>query len=234
MIILIKLLLAHFTGDFFLQPNAWVKAKEEKKLKAYQLYLHAFLHGILIMLLIWNWSFIKWALLIVIIHLIIDAVKIAVQSDKTKRSFFFVDQCLHITTLYLIWLWYQGTCFPFAAVTNQHSLLLITGIFILTLPTSVSIKIFISKWAPDSGNNESESLQSAGKYIGILERLFVFLFVIVHHWEAIGFLLAAKSVFRFGDLRGANDRKLTEYILIGTFISFATAIFIGELYLHLK
>ena len=28
--------------------------------------------------------------------------------------------------------------------------------------------------------------------------LFVFVFVITNHWEAIGFLLAAKSVFRFG------------------------------------
>jgi hypothetical protein len=56
-----------------------------------------------------------------------------------------------------------------------------------------------------------------------LERLFVFLFVVTGHWEGIGFLLAAKSVFRFGDLKESKDRKLTEYILIGTLLSFGFA-----------
>jgi hypothetical protein len=52
-------------------------------------------------------------------------------------------------------------------------------------------------------------------------------FVITGKWEAIGFLLAAKSVFRFGDLRKSKDRKLTEYILIGTLISFGISILTG-------
>jgi hypothetical protein len=73
MITLTKLLLAQFRGDFLLQPDKWVEAKEEKKLKAYQLYLHALLHGVLIMILVWDWSFWKWALLIAGAHLIIDA-----------------------------------------------------------------------------------------------------------------------------------------------------------------
>ena len=63
----------------------------------------------------------------------------------------------------------------------------------------------------------------------MLERLFVFSFVILGKWEAIGFLLAAKSVFRFGDLRKAKDRKLTEYILIGTLLSFGISIGVGLL-----
>ena len=29
--ILLKLLLAHLLGDFFLQPTSWVESKEEKK-----------------------------------------------------------------------------------------------------------------------------------------------------------------------------------------------------------
>jgi hypothetical protein len=67
------------------------------------------------------------------------------------------------------------------------------------------------------------SLANAGTYIGILERLFIFLFIITGHWNAIGFLLAAKSVFRFGDLKESKNRKLTEYILIGTLLSFGIA-----------
>ena len=67
----------------------------------------------------------------------------------------------------------------------------------------------------------------------MLERLFVFVFVVTANWEGIGFLLAAKSVFRFGDLKESKDRKLTEYILIGTLLSFGIAIATGMLVLKL-
>lgn len=60
-------------------------------------------------------------------------------------------------------------------------------------------------------------------WIGIIERLLVLIFVLIDAVEAIGFLLAAKSVFRFGDLRDGTDRKRTEYVLIGTLLSFAVA-----------
>ena len=72
-------------------------------------------------------------------------------------------------------------------------------------------------------------MQNAGNYIGILERLFIFSFIITGHFEAIGFLLAAKSIFRFGDLKEAKDRKLTEYVLIGTLLSFGIALLVGLL-----
>ncbi len=70
----------------------------------------------------------------------------------------------------------------------------------------------------------SESLPKAGQYIGMLERVLVFTFISIGQWGAVGFLLAAKSIFRFGDLTRSKDRKLTEYILIGTFMSFGIAI----------
>lgn len=80
----------------------------------------------------------------------------------------------------------------------------------------------MSKWKPEK--NAEKSLENAGAYIGMLERLFIFGFIVLNQWSVIGFLLAAKSVFRFGDLSKASDRKLTEYILIGTLLSFALAI----------
>lgn len=66
-----------------------------------------------------------------------------------------------------------------------------------------------------------------------MERLFVFVFVVTGNWEGIRFLLAAKSVFRFGDLKESQDRKPTEYILIGTLLSFGIAIATGMLVLKL-
>lgn len=84
-----------------------------------------------------------------------------------------------------------------------------------------------SNWAISLEENHADSLVSAGKYIGILERLFVFTFVVTGNWDAIGFLLAAKSVFRFGDLKESKDKKLTEYILVGTLLSFSIAVAVG-------
>ena len=60
-----------------------------------------------------------------------------------------------------------------------------------------------------------------------MDRLLVFTFILTNHFEAVGFLIAAKSIFRFGDLKDGNDLKLTEYILIGTFLSFGIAVFIA-------
>ena len=91
----------------------------------------------------------------------------------------------------------------------------------------------MSKWILEEDKSE-DSLENAGKYIGILERLFVFGFILLNQWSAIGLLIAAKSVFRFGDLSRAKDRKLTEYILIGTLISFGLAISVGLLYQYLS
>lgn len=229
MTLLIKLILAHLIGDFLLQPSSWVAAKEKKKLAAYQLYLHAIIHWLLIMLLVWDGSFMKWAALIAVIHLITDAIKLYLQKADTKRTWFFVDQFIHLLSIWLIFCWYKGYTRPDWSVFNQHILLLITLLIFLTTPASVIIKTFIAKWTPD-GNQKDQSLQHAGKYIGFLERLLVFVFLIFNHWEAVGFLLAAKSIFRFGDLKESKDRKLTEYVLIGTLLSFGIALLTGILY----
>jgi hypothetical protein len=92
------------------------------------------------------------------------------------------------------------------------------------------MKTIFLKWNISELTKNHESLKDAGKYIGILERILVFIFIILNHWEAVGFLITAKSVFRFGDLKESKDRQLTEYILIGTLISFGIAITTGIIY----
>ena len=111
--------------------------------------------------------------------------------------------------------------------------IIITSLLFLTKPTSVILKNVISIWSPENASQNDTSLQNAGNYIGMLERLLIFCFLVTNHFEAIGFLLAAKSIFRFGDLKEATDRKLTEYVLIGTLLSFGIAIFVGLLVQYL-
>jgi len=59
--------------------------------------------------------------------------------------------------------------------------------------------------------------------IGIIERFLVLTFVILNQFEAVGFLIAAKSILRFKD----DNTIKTEYVLIGTMLSFGIAIALG-------
>ncbi|WP_269235128.1 DUF3307 domain-containing protein [Flavobacterium flavigenum] len=227
MILFIKLLLAHLLGDFIWQPNSWVIHKEANKHKSIYLYLHILLHGFLAVIVVGEISFIPYAVLIAVTHGIIDLIKLNFQKNKTKRTWFVVDQIAHLLILIGVVLLYQNDNLSFLWFDNRFWIL-ITGIILVTKPSSIFIKTIISIWSPESQNSHQDnSLANAGNYIGILERLFVVCFILTGHFEAIGFLLAAKSIFRFGDLKEAKDRKLTEYVMIGTLISFGIAILIG-------
>nr|WP_294926744.1 DUF3307 domain-containing protein [uncultured Flavobacterium sp.] len=227
MILFIKLLLAHLLGDFIWQPNSWVIDKEAKKHKSIFLTLHILLHGVLAAVLVGEIQFIPYAVLIAVTHGIIDLIKLSFQKPKTKRTWFVADQITHILILIGVVLLYENKSIIYFWQSNEFWILS-TGILLLTKPASIFIKTIISIWSPESQNsNQDNSLANAGNYIGILERLFVFGFILTGHFEAIGFLLAAKSIFRFGDLKEAKDRKLTEYVLIGTLISFGISILTG-------
>jgi hypothetical protein len=230
MILLLKLLLAHLIGDFILQPAGWVKAKEEKKLKSWQLYAHTLVHGVLIILLTWDIYFLWAAIGIMISHGLIDAGKVMLQKESNKRLWFALDQFLHLAVLASVWMLIENPALDIAL--SRKDILIITAVTLITTPTSVVIKMLISQWVPTPGTN-NDSLQNAGKFIGILERLMVFTFALTNNWEAIGFLIAAKSVFRFGDLKDSKDLQLTEYVLIGTLLSFGVAIAAGLLVTYL-
>ncbi|GAA0881390.1 hypothetical protein GCM10009119_43600 [Algoriphagus jejuensis] len=235
MIILLKLILAHFVGDFILQPKAWVADKEQFKAKSPKLYLHILLHGLLVLVFLWDWRYWLLALAVTIIHGLIDLTKLNAQTEATKPKWFLIDQGLHLVSLVLVasfWIQPQLGDF-FSLIESKNSWVYVTAVTFLTAVSGIVIQVVLSTWASVLDDSNEESLHNAGRYIGILERLFVFTFVVTGNWEAIGFLLAAKSVFRFGDLKESKDRKLTEYILIGTLLSFGIAIATGMLVLTL-
>ena len=209
MILLTKLLLAHFIGDFFLQPKHWVKEKEKKKLKSPKLYFHIAIHFALLFLILWDVSL--WPIILIIggLHLIIDALKLLVQNKKTKRLWFFIDQVLHVLVIIATYYIYTKATIDFNSVFTEQNLILITCLVFLTRPVSIIMKTIFTKWNISKLTENNESLKDAGEYIGILERLLVFIFIIVNHWEAVGFLITAKSVFRFGDLKESKHRKTT-------------------------
>ncbi|WP_194778114.1 DUF3307 domain-containing protein [Pararhodonellum marinum] len=228
MIHLIKLLLAHLIGDFLLQPKPWLIDKEKNKLVSPILYVHLLLHGGLVLLLFWDLKLWPLALALTVAHGLIDVAKLYFQRPSNRSKWFLADQALHILTILLAWyFWFKPTV-NFQAFLSQPTVwIYLTALVFLTFSAGIIIQVLLANWSAKLADGHDESLANAGKYIGMLERLFVFLFIVSGHWEAVGFLLAAKSVFRFGDLKESKDRKLTEYILIGTLLSFGMAILTG-------
>lgn len=230
----LKLLFAHLLGDFVFQSGKGVQDKRVKKYRSSFLYWHIGIHAILLILLL-EFQFIYWKgiLGILISHYLIDLAKIFLDKKGNSIILFFLDQLAHLIVILLIINYYHPFTIEFDAIYNSNTLLFGVSLITVTYVSSIIMMQLMSSWKLE-GNNESDSLPRAGKYIGMLERLLVFCFIVLQQWAAIGWLLTAKSVFRFSDLTRSKDRKLTEYILIGTLLSFGLAILIGLVYLFIQ
>lgn len=224
--IFIRLLLAHLLGDFLFQPTKWVNHKEQYTYRSAYFYLHLLVHFLLMWILLWDINAWKIAIIVTFSHGAIDLCKLLSQKEQNRRSWFFIDQFLHIISISAIWFVFAGPEIDYVSLFNLRTFVIITSTYFITFPTAFIIKIFALPWTKELNEHlpGETSLANAGKYIGILERLLIFIFILYGQWSGVGFLFTAKSVFRFGDLRNAQDRKLTEYILIGTLLSFGIAI----------
>ncbi|NBB75989.1 MAG: DUF3307 domain-containing protein [Bacteroidetes bacterium] len=222
---LIKLILAHIIGDFFLQKNNWIESKEKKTWRSGALYGHVLIHFLLILLIFYDLSLWPLALIIAATHFLIDLTKLTFQRKGTRHIWFVADQVAHLLVLVVVWFLYTE---PQVTVDFSNSFwVILTGVLILTYPSAYTIENLMAPWSREIDESNRSTLSQAGLYIGILERIFTYVAVLIGSFSIIGFLLAAKSVFRFGDLRKADDRTLTEYVLIGTMISFLIAFLTG-------
>ncbi len=225
----LKLLLAHILGDFTFQTSKMIRMKRIKKkgLRYKALLCHIVIHFLLLALLLFDFKYWAGFLLIITSHFIIDLLKLRWEDKKklNKTALFFIDQALHLLIIASVVYFYSPFKIPYQAINSPNNLLLVVSLISVTYVVGVMIKVLMSKWKPEE--NKDALMKNAGLYIGMLERLFIFGFILINYWEGIGFLLAAKSVFRFGDLSRAEDRNLTEYILIGTLLSFGLAILVA-------
>ncbi len=218
----IKLILAHLLGDFVLQPNQWVKGKSEHPLR-YLLY-HGIVHAILLCVLLgFNTAYWAGALIIVLSHLLIDLAKQQLLRPGRALWLFFADQLAHLLVIAAVVYYYTPYVIPLEWLQSDPFWIMLTALVLVTFVAAIVIKVILSQWRVDITVSNN-----AGMYIGMLERLFIFYFVYIGSWEGVGFLLAAKSIFRFGDLNNAKDRNLTEYVLVGTLLSFGIAILIAS------
>ena len=234
--ILLRLLFAHIFADFFLQTTKMCEEKESNGKQKYgYLLLHSLIHSIAAYLLVAQWC--NWIipLSIFLTHVVMDYIKSSYMKDNAAS--FIMDQVIHVIVIVSLWLcmfvehFYWST--ELVRIWNNHKIWIIVISYLLVLkPTSILLNLFIKQWMPHD-SKEEHTLPHAGLWIGYLERILILTFIYTHNFEGIGFLLAAKSIFRFGELNKAQEIKITEYVLIGTLASFTIAIIIGIVALQL-
>lgn len=221
---LIQLLAAHLVTDFVLQPGSWVVARRTHHLKAKQFWWHIILTAFFAA---WFTCFDTWWVPVVILisHGLIDWWK-SYRADEMK--YFVIDQLLHLFVILIIW----NIKFPEAIhfkqllqtciVTPKIWVVGIAVVF-LTSPVGIVIGMVTKPFRDKITDHNQNNLENAGAWIGVLERLIIFFLVIISQYEAIGLLVAAKSIIRLKE----TEQKMSEYILIGTLLSISTAMVIG-------
>lgn len=241
--ILVRLLIAHCLTDFLLQPTSWVEGKKNNIWKSKYLWYHGILTGIVAWILLWNWN--DWWIvsIISVSHILIDGLKIQIGKTINKKSdhellLFTIDQIIHVTIIILLWLklidgWTKIQSLSQHYLPDYKLLLIVLGYLLMTNPVGFFIQFITKRWLTEL--NMDDSLKDAGRWIGILERILVITFIFINQYAGIGFLIAAKSLLRLIDRpenysgmpKPFSPRKHTEYVLIGTFLSFAIAIITG-------
>ena len=240
--ILVRLLIAHCITDFLLQPNRWIADKRRRIWKSKYLWYHGLLTGALAWLFVPNLN-LWWAILLIIItHTIIDGWKLNAEKKLGSRlSLFLIDQIIHVVIILILWLWMikgweKMLLFTQVYLPNYRILLKVLGYLLMIGPVGYIIQFLTRKWLFEL--DPDDSLREAGKWIGILERVLTITFIYISQFSAIGFLIAAKSILRVIDkpdkpsgeptlIKPFSSRKRTEYVLIGTFLSFTIAILTG-------
>ena len=221
---LIRLVLAHLLTDFLFQPASWIQHRHKKHFASYKLYVHGLVTGATAFLLT-GLSYPVTAAAIALTHILIDGWK---SYRPAKVKYFLLDQALHFMVIILCWystfLHWRNVQFAWKFLNANTGIWKMAAAFVfLSLPAGSLIGQLTKQWREKI--DDAASLENAGKWIGIMERFIILVFVLYNQYAAIGLLVAAKGIIRFNE----KDRPeiKTEYLVIGTLLSISTALLTG-------
>lgn len=230
----LRMAIAHIIADFFIQTSTRVENRRAYKYRSNWLYVHGVIVFALTTVLSFRFDFWWLFLCLSLAHIIIDGIKSYLPE---KALFLVLDQAAHFLTIFVIWGIINDLDFceilETTAARFSDTTLLIYSLSILavTYPVGYLIRTFISRWNIKTGVGDNKGLENAGFWIGCFERILIVIFVCFNRWEAIGLLITAKSIIRFGEdkskLENQSKLKYSEYILLGSLLSFLSAIIIG-------
>ena len=222
--VFLSMLAGHLIADFWLQPESWVAHKKENGIKSSKMLLHVIIVSILPVLFTFRLDLWWFVPVIFVTHLIIDFFKTKLKDNIVT---FLADQLSHVLVLWmLVWWGTDVEIQPEAAVFWVY----ICGFILITNPIGIFTGKFLNVLIPEKNSTIKTDVSG---WIGILERILILIFITASQFSAIGFLIAAKSVFRFSEAKEDRNKK-AEYFLLGTLVSFTLAIIVGLGILKLK
>lgn len=213
--VFLPMLAGHLIADFWLQPNSWVLHKKVNGIKSLKLIFHVAIASILPVVFTFHLNLWWFVPVIFGSHLLTDLLKTKL---KDGIPAFLVDQLLHILVLLLLAKYATTIEIPQVAVIFW---IYAIGFILITNPIGTLTGMFLDIIVKEKKHSRND----VSFWIGIMERILILIFIAVNQFSAIGFLIAAKSLFRFNDSTSDVKRK-TEYFL-GTLISFTYAIITG-------
>ena len=229
--LLLRLVIAHVLSDFLLQTEKSINDRKENKWKSKWLYIHATVYSLMLYIFSSTWGNAYYLIPVFFIsHALIDGLK-SCREDKFR--YFLLDQFGHLIIICFAWLIMvpENMDIFFSLFkgywTSKKVLLIILGYLLILWPSGHLIGYFLRPFREGLKNHQKLGLANAGLWIGYLERFLVFSFVIVGYVTAVGFLITAKSIFRFGEIKDTENREVAEYIIIGSFFSFVIALTLG-------
>ncbi len=103
--------------------------------------------------------------------------------------------------------------------------LLLAGWSVSAFPVGILIGVILQRYP----TSQMRGFTDGGKTIGSLERSIILLLFLINAPVGVGFLITAKTLFRFGEISRTDDQKNVEYILIGTLLSFLLGMLVALL-----
>lgn len=229
--LLIRLFLGHAASDFLFQSRRMVDEKEHKVWKSPLLYIHSGIYSAVLFMAAARWGQWFWLIpLLFVSHALIDGAK-AARGNRTATFVF--DQLAHLAVLLAVFGWLTkgaghslGTLLG-RAWDSPGLLVVALGYLSILWPVGRLMTVLTEPFRRQLVEERSRGLELAGLWIGCLERIFLLSFVLFDYLPGIALLLGLKSLFRFGEIKDPTNRKETEYILIGTMLSFGFALAAG-------
>ena len=96
------------------------------------------------------------------------------------------------------------------------------AILVYWKPSNIFIKLMLRHYSVNMPADKENGF-NAGALIGTIERWLILIFVCMQRYDALGLLIAAKSIIRFSE----KDTAKTEYVLAGTLLSIFIAVLAG-------
>ena len=207
-LLLLRLLSAHIIAGFLLRKKPLANDKSFQDWHCKSFFLHSLAAAFLVYTFSRRWG--SWWLLILVFvsHVIIDGIRARLGDGIFV---FMAGQITHFTVIIIGWLCLTHTNY-LTVFSLIRAILLNREIWVLSLasllvlwPTGVLIGKITEPWRREFDKDLTDGLKKAGLWIGFLERLLIVAFILLQSYEMIGFLIAAKSILRYGELSSGKD-----------------------------